>query len=729
MKKNFGSPYDISEDDVKIDGKAWDDEACQVLWVKHSTQCDSMEEFWGPAKARAKKCFDYEKGSIFTPKQLKTYSTEDKYPVQPRLVESRIYALMGEILKGRRSGSITVEGGSLDNPSESATKVSIANVLMKDMEKDFKERRLIKDALHDGLVGCFPVWAWIEKGLPSKGEGVLNATLLPWDSTAVAPFHFRYPEEITCVKFRSFLKEAELVDKYPKMKKQIVDHRQNAGTKDNSLLTSISEWETTLSSRDRSRIHSIASGGQMALGLPNSFYTVDTRVFVIYRKELIAVNLENPDDFHIRPPEWKDEQWDSFIEGRRSTGVDYIEDERKVRVLWQTVGTTSGLMLENKKHWYQKNGRMPGVPFWPAMIDGDISGPGEKMLDKVVMAASADTEFLDEVRKGSGSIWILREGYISNIGAFQTEVSKNNGALFVKADFPGSMDQVASHIQRKPNPSTLEYGDKVRAELDNETRINSAMQGETQQNQAAIAKSMELAQGLISQSEYVENFNLFFESFQDLKASLIPFKYQLADVVEIIDENTGKPVSVDINQPEFDLTGEITGTLNDLSAIEFKFKITTVDDSPSAKEAERQQAMIFLNAVPGPLAQIDPSGELLAYFMSAMPNRILQQVGKKLLTRSQERAQAQQQQEQTAQMMESNERLMKLKNEAEKIKASKASLSITGEQIMLYPELTRLLQDVGYFEPVQQQLPPDVNQGGMVPQPPNAELTAEAPMM
>lgn len=728
MNKKLGSPYDISEDEIKIEGKSWDSEECQVLWARHSSQCDSMEEYWAPYKERGKRCFDYEKGNIYTPKQFKQYKIEDKYPVQPRLMESRIYALMGEILKGRRSGSITVEGGSLDNPSEAATKVSIANVLMKDMEKDFKEKRIVKDLLHDGLVGCYPVWAWIEKGLPSKGEGVLTATLLPWDSTAVAPFHFRYPEEVTCVKFRSYLKEAELVDKYPEMKGQIVEHRQNSGLKDNSLLTSLNEWQTTISSKDRSRLYSIAMGGQNAIGFPNAFYTVDTRVFVIYRKELIAVNLENPDDFHIRPPEWKDDQWNSFIEERKKMGVEYVEDERKVRVLWQTVGTTSGLMLENKKHWYQKNGRMPGAPFWPAMIDGDPSGPGEKMLDKIVMAASADTEFLDEVRKGSGSIWLLREGYISNIGSFQTEVSKNNGALFVKADFPGSMDQVASHIQRKPNPSTLEYGQKVRAEMDNETRINSAMQGETQQNQAAIAKSMELAQGLISQSEYVENFNNWFESFQDLKASLIPFKYQLPDVIEIIDENTGKPVSTEINQPEFDLTGEIVGTVNDLSAIEFKFKITTVDDSPSAKEAERQQAMIFLNAVPGPLAQIDPSGELLAYFMSAMPNRILQQVGKKLLTRAQERMQMQQQTEQQAQMMEANERLMKLKNEAEKIKSSKASLSITGEQLMLYPELTALLQEVGYFEPVQQQLPPEVNPGGMVQEAPNPELTAEAPM-
>jgi hypothetical protein len=724
MIEKIGSPYDISEDDINIDGKAWDSEECQVLWVKHSTECDAMEEFWAPYKERAKRCFDYEKGNIFTAKQYKQYKIEDKYPVQPRLMESRIYALMGEILKGRRSGSITVEGGSLDNPSENATKVSIANVLMKDMEKDFKEKRIVKDLLHDGLVGCLPVWAWVEKGLPSKGEGVLTATLLPWDSTAVAPFHFRYPEEITCVKFRSFLKEAELIDKYPKLKKQIIDHRQNTGTKDNTLLTSLNEWQTTLTAKDRSRLYSIAAGGQMALGIPNAFYTVDTRVFVIYRKELIAINLENPDDFHIRPPEWKDEQWESFIEERRKMGVDYVEDERKVRVLWQTVGTTSGLMLENKKHWYQKNGRMPGAPFWPAMIDGDPSGPGEKMLDKIVMAASADTEFLDEVRKGSGSIWLLREGYISNISAFQTEVSKNNGALFVKADFPGSMDQVAQNIQRKPNTSTLEYGTKIRSDMDDETRINSAMQGETQQNQAAIAKSMELAQGLISQSEYVENFNIWFEAFQDLKCSLIPFKYQLPDVIEIIDENTGTPVSTEINQNEYDLTGEIVGTVNDLSAIEFKFKITTVDDSPSAKEAERQQAMIFLNAVPGPLAQIDPSGELLAYFMSAMPNRILQQVGKKLLTRAQERAQTQQQTEQTQQMMESNERLMKLKNEAEKIKASKASISLTGEQLMMYPELLALLQEVGYFQPVQEQLPPEV--GGMNPQTPNAEIPAEA---
>lgn len=723
MDKKFASPYDISEDQIKIEGKSWDAEDTQVLWARHSTICDGMDQYWAPMVERGKKVFDYAKGKIYSAKELKYLRvTEDKYPVQPRLIEPRIYALAGEIMKGRKSGSITVEGGSLDNPSENATKVSIANVLMSDMERDFKERRLTKDLLKDGLISCYPVWAWIEKGLPSKGEGVLNATLLPWDSTAVAPFNFRYPEDITCVKFRSFIKEAELIDKYPGMKSQIMAHRQGIASKDSSQLTSIEDWGG-ISSSDRSRLQAIAATGQFSLGVPNSFYVVDHRVFVIYRKELIAVNPENPDDFHIRPPDFSEDEWYTFIDNRRKNGVEYIEDERKVRCLWSTVGTTSGLMLENKKHWYQKNGRMPGAPFWPAMLDGETVGPGEKMLDKTLMAACADTEFLDEVRKGSGSVWLLRSGVIKNITSFQSEVSKNNGALFIQNDFPGNMDQAAKNVQRQPNESTLKYGQQIRAELDDETRINSAMTGQNEPNQAAIAKSMELTQGLMAQSEYVENFNAWWEMFQDLKASLIPFKYQLPDVIEIIDEKTGMPVETSINQSETDITGEIVGVVNDLSSAEFRFKITQIDDSPSAKEAERQQAIIFLNAVPGPLAAIDPSGELLAYMMGAMPNRLLQQVGKRLLAKAQERAQGQQQAEQQAQMMEANERLMKLKNEAEKIKASKASISLTGEQLVQFPELFNLLQSIGYFEAGQQQLPPEAQGGGM-PQEPSLDEMA-----
>jgi hypothetical protein len=715
MKKKFDSPYDISEDEVKIEGRPWDSDECQVLWMRHMTQCDQMEEFWSGDKQRGKKCFDYEKGNIYSSKQYSYLEKkEDKYPVQPRLMESRIYALMGEILKGRKSGSITVEGGSLDSPSESAVKVSIANLLMKDMEKRFYERRITKDLLHDGLVSCYPVWVWIEKGLPSQGEGVLKATLLPWDSTAVAPFHFRYPEDITCVEYSDAVKEAELIDKYPEMKSQILAHRVGANTKDSSLLTSIGEFGS-ISSSDRNRLYSNAVSGINTIGLPDSYYMVKTRVFALCRKELIAINFENPDDFHIRPPEWNDRQWELFMEERRKDGVDYVEDERKVRVLWKTVGTTSGLMLENKKHWYQRNGRMPGAPFWPAMIDGDVSGPGEKMLDKILMAACADTEFLDEVRKGSGSVWLMRSGVVRNIEAFQTEVSRNNGTLFISQDFPGTMEQAISNVQRKPNTSMLEYGMRIRDELDDETRINAAMQGDTKASQAAIAKSMELAQGLMSLAEYVENFNLWWESFQDLKASLISYMYQLPDVIEIMDESTGMPMEVPINQQETDITGEIVGVVNDLSAVEYKFKITPVDDSPSAKEAERQQAMIFLNAVPGPLAQIDPSGELLAHFMSAMPNRILQQVGKRLLAKSQERAQSQQQTAQQMQMMEANERLMKLKNEAEKIKASKANVSLTGEQLAMYPELTQLLNEIGYFNGSQQPVPPEAQAGQQQP--------------
>ncbi len=714
MALNGKSPHDISEDDIKIESKSWDHDDCQTLWARHTLICEKMGQYWEPYLSRGKTCFDYEKGDIFTAKQAAYYrDKEDKYPIQPRLMESRIYSLAGEIMKGRRSGSITTEGGSFENPAESATKVSLANLAMKCMEKEFKERRLTKDLLHDGLVACYPVWAWVEKGLPSKGEGVLTAALLPWDSVAVAPFHFRYPEEVTGVRYRSFLKEAELIDRFPDMKDQIKAHQEKVKEKDFSLLSSINEWDVSFSAGERSSLHSIASTGATQASVPSGYYVVDTRVFVLMRKETVAINMENLEDFQIKPPEWEPERWQAFIEERRQKGVEYVEDERVVRVLWQTVGTTSGLMLENKKHWFQKNGRMPGSMFQAAMIDMEPSGPGEKMLDKILTIACADTEFLDEVRKGAGNLWLMREGYISNIDKFQTEVSKNSGALLIKREWPGQLEGVVKNVARQPNKATYEYGQIKRNELDQETRINQAMQGENNPNQAAIAKSMELAQGLISQSEYVENFNVWWEDFQDLKCSLIPMRYSQYDILEIIDEQSNAPVSAEVNAPEFDMTGEIIGMVNDLTACEFKFRIQPVDDSPTAKEAERQQAMIFLNAVPGPLAAIDPSGELLAILMAAMPNRLLQDAGKRLQGLAKQRAAAQQQSEQTRQMLEANEKLMKLKNEAEKIKNSKVALSFSGEQMAMYPVLMQLLQSIGYFSPDQTQLPPEAQAQGM----------------
>jgi hypothetical protein len=718
------SPYEISEDDITIEGREWDDDLMILLWTRHMLISDRMFSYWKPYYDRGKTCFNYEKGDIFTAKQRKKYKKEDKICVEPRLVEQRVYSLIGQILRGRRSGSITTEGGSLDNPNESSVACEIASIVMKDMEKKFKERQLEKDLLHNALISCFPNWAWIEKESPSKGEGVLKATLLPWDSVAVAPFNFLYSKDITTVAYRSFLKEAELLDYYPEMEEQIRAHRQNLKDKDYQLESSISEWNTYLSSEDRSTLFSVMTGGRSSVVMPDSFYEVIKRVFQIRRKEKIAINLENPNDFHVRPPDWDTERWNAFIQEKKDNGVEYSEDERLVTALWETTGTSSGLIVQNKHHWYQENGRMPGSAYWPAMIDADVCGPGEKMLSNVLKAACAETEFLDEVMKGSGSIWLLRNGYISNIDEFQSEVSKANGTVFIKGDFPGPLNNVAMHIERKPNPAMLEYAQKVKIDIEEETRLNQSMQGASQGDQSGVAKSMEIAQGMVAQTDYVENFNNWWEDFQDLKCSLIPYGYDQYDIIEIVDEKTSQKKSVEINAPVAGITGEIIGVANDLTAHNFRFKLQPVDDSPTAKAEEQRQAIVFLNAVPGPLSAIDPSGETLAYFMMSLPNRILQDAGKKLLSAAQARAQQQQQQAQTKQLLDANERLQKLKNEADKIRASKIMFSVTGEQLAQFPMLAQLLNEIGYFTPPPQQLPPE-SQGALpAPEVPGAEVPA-----
>jgi hypothetical protein len=702
-QSGYFSVYDAIEQEITIENKQWDDPTVNMLWARHMLICDQMRNYWSSYISRGKKCFDYEKGNIFTEEQKRYMEEiEKKQPVEPRLVEQRIYALIGQILKGRRSGSITTEGGSLNSPSDSSKAVELANIVLKDMEVKFKERRLEKELLHDGLVSSYMVWAWIEKGLPSKGEGVLRAKLLPWDSVAVAPFNFRKPEDITCVAFKWHAKEADLIDMYPDMEEQIKRHPQDLRNKDSEQITSVSEFESGISASDRSAVSSIAASSFANASTPSGFYEMWTRVFQVKKKEKIAINLLNPKDFHVRPPEWDESRWQSFLTIREQKyNVKYTETVRPVIVLWQTVGSTSGLMVENKMHWFQEDGAMPGVPFWATMIDGDLMGPGEKMINNVLKAACAETEFLDEVMKGSGSIWILRNGYIENINSFQQEVSRNNGVLSVKGDFPGTLDQVAMHIQRKPNPATLEYSQKVKYDIEEETRISSAVMGNIgreKQDQSGVAKSMEITQGMVAQSEYIENFNNWWEAFQDLKCKLIPYGYTEYDVLDIVDEKSGETIRAEINAPQYDITGEVVGLVNDLSAHVFRFKLQAVDDSPTAKAELQRQAIIFLNSVPGPLATIDPSGELLAHFMMAMPNSILQEAGKRLLAKAQQNAQLQQQNNQTEMMIQANEKMLKLKNEAEKIKNSKVAVSLTGEQLMQFPELARLLQDVGYFD-------------------------------
>jgi len=705
-KEPHGSIYDVDETEVDVFSLEPDSAEMTMLWARQTAIAQKMFDYYQPWLSAGKTRYNRYRGKVFTDKQLKVYKeVEDKFPVQPRLMKAPIMSLVGHIMNSRRSGQIVTEGGSLMGPSKSEDLVEIGNIMMNDLETKTEEPDKTRDLLHDALVTCYPVWALYDKTSDTDGiTGRVALKILPWDSTATGPFNWKELGDINELCYVDYVKETDLIRQIPEMKDTIKKHRSWKKPERDALLSRIDQWEGVASASDRDMLYWTLSSGMPSAMAPDGYFELYTRLFQVEKEEEVAINLLNSDDIIVRSPDWDTDRWNQIIsENAQQKNVRYSKVVRPVVLLWVTKFTTSGLVVDCRKHWFQKDGRIPGAPFVPAMADGIPTGPGDDYSELVLKAAVAETEFLDAIRK-SGKLLVLRSGYIENITSIGREANKNVGVVIVKKEAP-QLENVIKDIDRKPSTVMGEYSQKLRMDMEYETRINSAMQGNSNPSQADVAKQTEIQQGLIVQSVYIRNVNRWWNTIQNIKCKILPYAYDVMDVLEMTDQDTGNKKQVAINYPVRDMTGAIKAVLNDVKSCDFRYKMAPVDDSATAKQLEWAQTMIFLNSVPGPILSGDPTGMMLANFMIAMgaENRYLKQGGQILKTEAEKRSQQQQQLEQQKAQMENDQVMQKLKNEADRNKRQGVNLSFTGEDLKTFPDTVKFLQAIGFFD-VQQQL-------------------------
>jgi len=703
---------DLVEHEIDIEGKGFDDEEVRLLWAKQMLIIDSMRQYWRHYLERGKTCFDFLRGVIFDDETREEYEeVYDKFCVEPRKMKPRINSLAGHLMKSRRSGQVTTEGGSLLNPSASAENVEVVNLVLKHMEQKWKERLLIRDVTFDALVSCYPCWLWFTKVPASESldSGMVKPTFLPWDSTMVAPYHFRMVDgsDITSVVRTELVTTSDLIDTYPEREEIIRQHTKDTkGLWDKSmdLRDTIQNWDLPISSAEKDRALFHLMTGINSSSVPSGFHVLHERTFQIIKNEIVAINIFNPKQFEIKPGTWDDERWQQWLEAKnQEENTRYSEGERRVKILWTVAITDSGLVLTNGDHWFQENGRMPGCIMIPAMIDRLPSGPAEDMLNDLMAIAVTRTEFLDDVKKNTGKVIATRDGTISNPDDLAQEFSRPIGFMNIKQEAP-PFEQCFKEIDRKPNTTYLEYAQMIEADLDENTLINKNIQGQHVPDQAGIAKQLEIGQGLLGQSIYVDNYNEFWTAYQNLKLDMIPYAYNQFDIIEVMDEEFNEQTKVaPINAPILDAEGKVVDVVNDITSAKYKWKMTPVDDSPTAKEEEQKKFVIFMNAVPGPVMQADPSGKLLARLMMSMSNRMIRDAGKALAEDAQMRQEEMGKAEKEKTMQEYQQARAKLKIEAEKAGKMGMNFSITGEQLAQFPSLAEMLIRLGYIKPQQTQ--------------------------
>lgn len=700
--KKATSIYDIREDQVDISKKKWDDPEVRMLWAREVEKFDGAFRYWEPLLERGQKLFDYYNGKILSDEARSEYEDVlDKVVLEPRIMKGPIRALVGQIMRSRKSGQIVVEGGSYNEPVKDSAEVETINLVLKDMERKSDEKYKIRSAIHDSLVSCYPNVILFEKTHPSD-HGAANGMKLrhlPWNSCCFGPITAKEPDgsDFDELFYFDFLRKSDLLDQFPEMEKQINAHFESLKNGDSDMLSSITEWDIDVDASTRDRLYDMVSLSFDNSKHSNPLIQTAMHFYPIKRTEDVWYNIFAPDDeedFIVKPKDWTDERWSKWLDEHKDNY--YGPYEKKVITLWYTIFTTSGLVLHNEKHWFQEGGDLPAAFFIPDMINGVPTGPADDMADDTLSNCIAVIEQLDELRKGSGRLFTMREGAIKNVEDLPYEVSKASGFAIVSKDFKGSNDDAFSEKVRIPNTAWKQWADSQKQDMYDNTRINETLQGASAPRQSDVAKQTEIAMALIVNAIYVDNFNRSWENCNNVKLAMIPHFYDQPDVLNIRDDEKQRDKILPINQPMgIGLDGNpesASGVVNDITSKRYRWKMSAVDDSSTAQGQQAQEALAVMNSSAGPLMKADPTGKFFAQFLMAFPNRLLNDAGKAMAEDIKMRVENSGKAEQQEILRKGQTELMKAYADLVRAQKEGKTISITGEHLAQYPNLFGVVQ-------------------------------------
>jgi hypothetical protein len=712
------SIYDIREDKITIEGKAWDNEDVQRLVMKNLFITKKMIDYHEPNLQRGEALFKKYEGEILTDQQrAELEDVEGKIVIEPPIMKSPIRALVGHVIKSRKSGTVSCEDGDLDEPNDRAAEIKLVDIAMKDMEKKTKEQLKYRDAIHDAYVSCYPnVILWMKQKPTEDNPYKYKKVHLPWNSCVLGPVNISEPDMSDVTELVYFCKrsQADLELNYPDMVENIRAHWGSKGV-DEQMISSVMGWTNAENATYREYLSSIldaANGDRIG---PAGMLDVFMRIFQIRRKEEVWVSLADDEDYEVIPEDWDDERKQKWINENQDKYAGPVEHD--CITLWITVFTSSGLCLANEKHWFQENGKIPADFVVAAIINGKPSGPALDMDDDTLRNCVAQIEYLDDMRKGGGKLLISVEGAFTDPGAVIEESNKAQGHLTVRESFAKryqDLNKAFYEISRTPSKNWKEYADFARSDLYDNTRINESMQGQFAPRQAAIAKTTEIEQSLVVNAIYIDNANLQWENTQNLKLAMLSYIFDATRIpIEGYDEAQKEEVSGMLNVPEYDMEGNETGVLNDITSKKYFWKISPVDTSPTAKANMMQEALLILNGAFGPLMQADPSGKIMANFLMALDNSILNKAGKMLAEDAKLKAEQMGNAEKQKAEQDAQIQMIKAQAEMEKAKKAGVTLAFSGKDIAEYPNLFGIymqLQQVMGQQNQQPQIPPNPQQ-------------------
>lgn len=655
---------DIREQDYVLGSMTTEQE--QALAAKQLLIWETDSRFWQNKIQKGKDLFGAVIGDkIFTDGEKAEYARQDKMLLAVPELLPKLNALEGMQIAGRRPGVIIPEG------AEDAPDTETANRILLNIQSANQLKAELTGCFINGMIASYPTFVFFDRPTDWTRKKTIEAYHEAWDAVLPDPtfrlFDLSDAQRLTRVKAVALERAVEM---YPNREK-ILRERVKEGRFDASSFVG----GNAFTADQRRTLNFQLNNAQDMFNRTGLIYIIERQHFVYKDATLyIAPGDSNPE---LLPPEWSEEE----IERWKELHPNHSPVKRKVRILWVTSSTSTGVLVENSAHWFQEN-EFAAEMFIPKMLDNMPFGIIEFLVGSQKMKAAARIEHLHSLRMVNDTVMKIREGAVKNAQDLEAESGRVGGKIVIDKEF--DMEDVQYMENRREQLGWLDLAQSAQDDIDRLFMDRNIEGGVQSSQESGVVVEKRIQQAQMKQQPYLSNYNLFDLRVHRKILKMLPYVMTEPEIMRFIDEKN-QIGEVELNMPEgFDWqTGAVTRIKNNLSGAKYDYRATHGDDSETGKEFELQQfTEVLQNVLPGVEMTYWP------FLLQTIPNRLAQEFGRKIKEN------------------------MDAQASAPKTEPMKKTLSIAGKDMLHNPLVQQILQTEGVLQPA----PPPGGSGAPAPQ-------------
>lgn len=533
---------------------------------------DEYARFWQTRLTLGRECWDYVVGDYFDQSEIDDYNLKEKLLINIPGLMNKVNSLESMQLTGRRNG-IIVPVGAEDAPDKETI-----NYVLQAIHRANNVPSEKTMAFTDAVVTGYPSFIRFDKDHSWDNGRHIDIYHEHWDSVLLDPYFSRQDLSDTrrIIRVRLMTKE-EMKVNYPK-RRDVIEEEIREGTHPKDYFA-----QQTFSAEERDRLYQQINSAQDSFNQTGKMYVIES-VFFVYVPMKVWWD-QNTGDYLMLPPEWDQRA----VTNWRQENPHMKQIERNVRMLWTTASAQSGVLLENNRHWFQKN-EFPCEMYIPKMWNNKPRGLVEFLRGTTKAEAIARIEHLHSLRQVNDDLVIIQENSIINAQDLNRERARTGGTIVTREGVPAGEAIQFPLAGKRENMGWAEFGQDMQMQTDRlSTNPNFEGMAQSSQESAKVVNARS-RQNEKKFSPYMNTYHDFDLRVTRKTLMMIPALVKDNAIFRHIDSKN-RSVEVEVNKvAERDMmTGNPTRIVNNLVNAKYDYVPAVTDDSLSAREFELNQ--------------------------------------------------------------------------------------------------------------------------------------------